>query len=352
MKIKQTGKKILPFLAAACLACGLPAGDVQAAVPEEYTYTVKILAGNQGTFRKNLQMTIDHRESENNSQSKVTVEKDTVTIQGLKKDDFITFDLQSGGVRLNEDSRYYVKGIRQSGRDNNTVTTAALRVDRDADYVVAYGVKGDMTAYRVNYEDAEGNELLPSETLYGSVGDKPVVAYRYKEGYEPEVRALTKTLTANEADNVFTFVYNEVTREVVTRQVGTPGTQTNTVTEIVPGAVPAAAVPEAAVPGAAADAGDDGTAGADAGGDAAAADGEETAPVQEIQDQEVPLAGQDLKDLDEEETPASNVQVDKVVKKGLPLAVSIGIAAAAAAALIITAVAVKKHKNKKGTAVK
>ena len=139
-----------------------------------------------------------------------------------------------------------MKGLRPSGRDTNEVATSALRVDRDADYVVAYGVQGDMTAYTVNYQDAAGAQVLPSETFYGNVGDKPVVAYKYKEGYEPEVMALTKTLSADESENVFTFVYNQTTREVITRQVGTPGTTTSTVTELIPGApAPAAPAPAA-----------------------------------------------------------------------------------------------------------
>ncbi len=68
----------------------------------------------------------------------------------------------------------------------------------------------------------------------------------------------------------------------------------------------------------------------------AAADEEAAEPLEEIGDQEVPLANQDLKDLDEEEVPASDIQLDKVVKKGLPLAASIGIAASAAACLPLT----------------
>ena len=75
------------------------------------------------------------------------------------------------------------------------------------DYVVAYGIKGDMLAYTVNYQDANGKTLADSQTFYGNAGDKPVVAYKYIENYIPQALALTKTLSDNESENVFTFTY-------------------------------------------------------------------------------------------------------------------------------------------------
>ena len=60
----------------------------------------------------------------------------------------------------------------------------------------------------------------------------------------------------------------------------------------------------------------------------------------------MPLANTDLKDLDEEEVPASNIQLDKVVKKGLPLAACVGIALAASVGLGVLGVVVKRRKGK------
>lgn len=353
-------KRVLPFLIAACLTGSFPAVGVQAASEEgRYAYTVNIYAGNQGEFAENAGtwITVDKRQSGSKIESSVEVAKGMITVRGLEQNDLITFDqniLQTDAVRFRADNRYYIKGIRQSGQDNS-LATYAYRVDRDADCVLAYGVKGDMVAYTVNYQDVSGNEVLPSETYYGNVGDKPVIAYKYRDGYEPEVAALTKTLVKNEAENVFTFVYHAVERGVVTRQVGTPGTTTNTITEILPGAVPAA------IPGTTTTTGGDAAAGGgeEAAADEAGAGEEETAgeeddqtPVQQIGDNQVPLANQDLQDLDDEEVPASNIQLDKMVKKGLPLAASLGIGLVSAAALIILAVVAKKHRNRKGIAVK
>ena len=93
-----------------------------------------------------------------------------------------------------------------------------------------------MVAYTVNYEDEQGNKLAESQTFYGNVGDKPVVAYRYIENYVPQALALTKTLSDNEAENVFTFKYapgatNRVVETVNHVTVVIPGnTITNTVT--------------------------------------------------------------------------------------------------------------------------
>ena len=351
-------KKMLSVLTAVCLSCSLLSVNAFAADAGGYTYTVTIYAGNQGAFTENIQLFVDHTRSGNTRQSEVNSQAGIVTVSNLAKDDIVTVDLQTDALKLHENSRCYVKGIRKSGRDNNTVATSIFQVDRDADYVVAYGVQGDMVAYTVNYQDAAGNELLPSNTYYGNVGDKPVVAYRYIEGYEPENLALTKTLVTNEAENVFTFVYAPVGEGgVVTRQVGTPETTTTTVTEVLPGTVTTTTT-TTEIGGEDVDAGEEaGNEEADAGEEAAppeeaeAEGGEEEAPLTQIGEEDVPLADQDLKDLDEEEVPTSDIQLDKVVKKGLPLAACIGIAVAAAAALGVLLVFLKKRKGKKGNAV-
>ena len=116
----------------------------------------------------------------------------------------------------------------------NDLRLLPLPLINDADYVVAYGIKGNMVAYTVNYQDASGKSLAESQTFYGNVGDKPVVAYRYVENYIPDALALTKTLSDNESENVFTFTYTpgatdrivETTTTVTTTVPGTatPGT--------------------------------------------------------------------------------------------------------------------------------
>ena len=169
-----------------------------------YTYKVTLSAGNKGT--------IDGQQK---------VEEVNLTAGST-----ISFDLNDIQVT---DEKYYVKGIRLSGRDNSEALAApAFTVAGDADYVVAYGIKGDQVAYTVEYKDADGNTLADSQTFYGNVGDKPVVAYRYIENYVPQALALTKTLSDNAADNVFTFTYTPgETNQVIET--------TTTITTVVPG---------------------------------------------------------------------------------------------------------------------
>ena len=212
--------------------------------------------------------------------------------------------------------------------------------------MVAYGIRGDMVAYTVNYQDADGNELAPSQQFYGNVGDKPVVAYRYIDGYIPQAAALTKTLSSNEAENVFTFVYEEGESGTVVETPGTPGGVT-TVVETVTVTEETGA---AAGTGTAAGAGTAG-AGAGAGAGTGAAGTEEGGDTTTIEGEDVPQGdGGNVVDLDEEDTPLGNIDVDESGAdsdsgSGFPLAGSIAvgvIAVAILAALIVFLVKAKR----------
>jgi hypothetical protein len=151
---------------------------------EEYTYTVRIFAGAQGTISG----------------------QEVVTITGLHYGDRFTFSQKD--VTLNNDSKYYIRGIRESGKDNNTITeNPSFTVTGDMDYVIGYGLLGDAVAYTVNYVDTDGKTLAPSETYYGNVGDRPVIAYLYIDGYVPQAYNLTGTLLEDASQNQYTFVY-------------------------------------------------------------------------------------------------------------------------------------------------
>ena len=373
-KIVKGWRVVFTSLMTLCLVLGLFPVNTLA---EEYTYQVTFYSGNQGTFNGTEGLSVDNHSS--GSQYAVEENGDEITVSGLKQGDIVSFDVQAGAVQMSDDSKYYLRGIRQSGRDNDTVQTSAFRVDGDAEYVLAYGIRGNQTGYTVNYQDAQGNELAPSRTYYGNVGDKPVVAYLYIEDYNPQTLALTRTLSENEAENVFTFVYTPVPIEVIT-EPGDTITNTTTVTETVPGTTDegtaagtgtgtagtgtagtgtgtAGTAGEGA--GAAGTAGEGtgaagegtGAAGTDetgtAGTDGTAA-GETDAAADEgttdIQDEEVPQDNQDLTDLDEEEVPQSNINIDEEeVKKGLPMVAGVAIGVLAVAALGVIIVLVRKR---------
>ena len=375
-KIVKGWRVVFTSLMTLCLVLGLFPVNTLA---EEYTYQVTFYSGNQGTFNGTEGLSVDNHSS--GSQYAVEENGDEITVSGLKQGDIVSFDVQAGAVQMADDSKYYLRGIRQSGRDNDTVQTSAFRVDGDAEYVLAYGIRGNQTGYTVNYQDAQGNELAPSRTYYGNVGDKPVVAYLYIEDYNPQTLALTRTLSENEAENVFTFVYTPVPTEVIT-EPGDTITNTTTVTETVPGTTDegtaagtgtgtagrtcfvltlsqATAGTAGEGAGAAGTAGEGtgaagegtGAAGTDetgtAGTDGTAA-GETDAAADEgttdIQDEEVPQDNQDLTDLDEEEVPQSNINIDEEeVKKGLPMVAGVAIGVLAVAALGVIIVLVRKR---------
>lgn len=206
-------KKLRKWCAALLLGCMAVLTGLQtvAAAPggndSKYTYTVTLYAGRQGSFESSEGVQVDNHKTGSDYQISAPQDGgDKITVTGLEYGDIVSVRAQSS-VSLGSSSKYYIGGIRESGQDNGTVSTSAFQVEGDREYVVAYGIKGNMVAYTVNYIDEEGNALLESETYYGAVGDRPVIAFRYVDGYWPQTYNLTKQLSANAADNVFTFVY-------------------------------------------------------------------------------------------------------------------------------------------------
>ena len=324
-------KRLLVSLLTVSMTLGASTMSVMADDTTPYTYKVTLSAGNKGTI---------------NGQNKI---EQTNIASGST----VTFNLNDIQVT---DDKYYVKGIRLSGRDNNeTLAAPSFTVDKDADYVVAYGIKGNMVAYTVNYQDASGKSLAESQTFYGNIGDKPVVAYRYIENYIPDALALTKTLRDNESENVFTFTY---TPGATDRIVET----TTTVTTTVPGtATPAGAAGTTGATGttgAAAGTGTGTTAGGTAAGGTTAggtttggtaggttnADNSQdtTAKDKDTATSEDEQTPKSLVDLDDEDTPKGNIDAkDKTSKT--PIAAGIGIIVVAVAALAGLIVFLKKR---------
>lgn len=285
---RRNGRRvILAGLLTLCAAFHLGAADCRAA-ETEYTYEVVLYAGNHGTFNTNEVL------SSIPEGAKAVPQGDRVVISGIKYGSSLTFsnnimaEEESGSVSMPANSKYYVRGIRQSGRDNDQVGLMRFDVTRDQSYVVAYGVQGDMVSYTVNYQTASGAELAPSLVLRGNVGDRPIVSARYFDGYRPQAYNLTGTLLDNAAQNVFTFVYTPVSS-------GGGGGGTT-------GGGGAAGTPPASggTPGAPGAAG--GTA---AGGGAQAGDdGAQGAMAEELPDAEVPEGEpEELLDIRDEETP-------------------------------------------------
>ena len=314
---------------------------------EPYTYTVTFYAGNHGTFNSSQDIRVDKVEGSSATVNPPSDGGNRIVVEKLMRGDRISFNVPEKAVTLNN-SKYYVKGIRRSGTE---IENASFPVDKDMDYVVAYGIKGNMVGYTVNYEDEAGNTLAPSRTYYGNVGDKPVVAYTYVEGYTPEAYAMTKTLSSNEQENIFTFVYHEGETQIIE----TPGeTITTIITEQTEGegtgTAGAGTGAGATGEGAGAAGAGAGTAGEGAGAageDAGAAEGTTVTDGEEdtttVEDEEVP---QDLVDLDEEEAPKANIKLDREeVKKGFPVAAGVAVSVAAVAALAGMIIFLRRHRH-------
>ena len=333
-------KRLLVSLLTVSMTLGASTMSVMADDTTPYTYKVTLSAGNKGTI---------------NGQNKIE-KSDIAYGSDFSFDNAALYNIQV------TDDRYYVKGIRLSGRDNASskrLDAPAFIVTGDADYVVAYGIKGNMVAYTVNYQDASGKSLAESQTFYGNVGDKPVVAYRYVENYIPDALALTKTLSNNVSENVFTFTYKPgATDRVVTT--------TTTITTTVPGtATPGTGTGNAGTAG-----GTTGTTGGTAGttgGTAGTTGGtttgttggttdgtttgttdgtttdnnsqDTTDDTTTAPDEQTPKS---LVDLDDEDTPKGNIDAkDKTSKT--PIAAGIGIIVVAVAALVGLIVFLKKR---------
>ena len=152
----------------------------------ETTYTVKVYPGLNGTLA-------------------------TTEYKGHHYGETFKGNLSVKDVKVNDGSRYYVKGFRLTGHDNNEYVTSlsGFAVTEDVSYEVAYGVKGKMVSYTAKYVDKNGKTLASEDTFYGNIGDKPTVAYKYVSGYMPASYTMGKTLSETAADNVFEFIYTK-----------------------------------------------------------------------------------------------------------------------------------------------
>lgn len=178
------------------------------------TYTITLYSGDSGKFSDG---------------SKVK------TMDGLKYGQSVKIDINEYKPVVNKDvaDKYYPRGFKIAGHDNDepgkrNYVSYNFTVTGDESFTVAYGLKGGLVKYTINYLDDNDNPLAPSAEYYGMPGDYPVVSYLYVEGYAPEFYNLGRTLSGNEADNVFTFRYSQsnLTAEEQAQQAATTGRRT------------------------------------------------------------------------------------------------------------------------------
>ena len=154
-----------------------------AAHAEARTYQIRIYAGNKGTIAGGNVFTVSQPYSKN---ANYALPEITAT------------------------DGYYVKGIKESGKDTLMTTYSS---SRDQDYIVSYGIKGAEVSYIVRYLEYGTDTVLAEEqTFYADPGDKPVSSYIYIEGYQP-YRRTTKTLVEDASQNVLFAYYTKLPAE-------------------------------------------------------------------------------------------------------------------------------------------
>ena len=190
MKVKTVRNAVLLAVAAVLAIMTIIVSDIDTAYADEvgYKFTVTVYSGRQGTFNGKRSWSREYSYGE----------RAYITLDDL-------------GFSLKKGSKYYVRGFRIAGHDNDETTgfqTMTFDVTEDVSYEVAYGIKGDMVAYTAKYVEKDSNkEIHKPDTYYGMKGDKPVVSFRYIEGYEPDTYNLTKTLSEDESENIMVFYY-------------------------------------------------------------------------------------------------------------------------------------------------
>ncbi len=198
--MKRLGRRILTgiFMMVLAFIGTVPqaAGVLPEAADEAWadtTYTVFIYSGKEGSFGGGA------------TEKKIT---------GLKYGEEVTVSLEDLDLKVEEPDEYYVRGLKIAGHDNDELSSMrfqsyTFKVREDTAFSVSYGMAGGMVKYTVRYVDRSGKSLRDADEYYGMAGDKPVVACRLIEGYLPDDNNQAKTLSRNEADNVFTFTYHK-----------------------------------------------------------------------------------------------------------------------------------------------
>lgn len=222
-------KVLLSFVLMLCLVCALSAPAYAAGTP--YEYRIRIFDGQNGN------LLYDQKHDYNEG--------------------FNLFDGLDGAHQISSTvGKYYIRGVHLAGKDNLVLEQPRISVASDADYVLSYGITGNMVQYTVRYVEAEtgdplypddgyGNRLNWEEHYFGALGDKIIVPSRQVVGYQPQAYNLTKTLVANESENLFVFEYSPET-EVAPAPVAPADVVTDQAPNVVipDGGVPAANQPQ------------------------------------------------------------------------------------------------------------
>ena len=135
------------------------------------------------------------------------------------------FTVNAGTISIIDD-KYDFIGITEAGKDykniGNSVKTdkftyfpidkttgdVSVPVTRDQDYVVVYGIKGNLVPYTINIVSSTTGAVLRTMHYQGEIGSRPVIPLPYVENYvAPGSHGRTPTALAKGAENRWSVTY-------------------------------------------------------------------------------------------------------------------------------------------------
>ena len=199
-------KRVLPLLLLLTLLASLCTGI--GAYAENYTYTVRVYPGVNGTISGQTLFT------------------------RLNYGDSISFDTSSVSLNAAASGKYYIMGLRESGKDNyssscylkNGAGVVALPpVTKDQDFVVAYGIEGAQVSLTISCVNGNTGAVLTTETYYGNAGESVLIKAPYVDGYNPERNFLHATLGQTTAGTVRYYPITTPTPTIIIEPGVNPG---------------------------------------------------------------------------------------------------------------------------------
>ena len=204
--MKRNMKKILSKVFAFALLFSLVILPVRAA-DDDYDYTVTIFGGLHGTVKSV------------NPVNDQYIDVQTADKIVLKVPKGYRWNPNDFEVTVNDQKYFWGLEFQFAGKEDSPAFD--FEVDTDVDIVPIYRTAYNAVEYTVRYLHVGDNaEVYPQQTFYGNVGEKPVIAYKYKEGYIPTAYNETRTIDEDPSKNVFTFYYETVTearQEIIDR---------------------------------------------------------------------------------------------------------------------------------------
>ena len=211
----RVGKRLAAILMLVCMAIGLMATTAEAAAPADECL-VRVFGGAQ--------------------------KPGWSVVIPVERGKMCNFSTELGSLLgTNVDgTKYYIKStVRESGKEEEF--PPSFTVERDRDFVLTYGIKGDQVTYYVRYVDANGNNVAPTSLVpngrsgpfVANRGDQVYVSYIEIDGYQPDAYNRTSqlgsersnaTLLQSDGTYLFTFTYRRTPAATTTTTTTTTTT--------------------------------------------------------------------------------------------------------------------------------